>query len=77
MVRGVPSTRVYQTLAKYISRLGYDNAGRVWSIICPQFGLRTDVANFNMEVTVTGKKFISIPLVLCVHNCYDNPLIIS
>lgn len=54
MVPGTASTRIFVTLSTHVSRLGYDNAGRVWSIICPQLGTKTDVANFNLEVTVTG-----------------------
>eukprot|EP00588_Corethron_pennatum_P005685 CAMPEP_0194296078 /NCGR_PEP_ID=MMETSP0169-20130528/55129_1 /TAXON_ID=218684 /ORGANISM="Corethron pennatum, Strain L29A3" /LENGTH=364 /DNA_ID=CAMNT_0039045433 /DNA_START=275 /DNA_END=1369 /DNA_ORIENTATION=+ len=56
MVPGVPSTRVFTTFAKYISRLGYDDEGRVWSIICPQQGFGSAIGNLNFEVTVTGNR---------------------
>lgn len=49
--------RCYQMFAPDISRLGYTNEGRVYSIICPQQG--TTLANFgtmNVEVTVTGNR---------------------
>ena len=55
MVPGNPSTRTFTTFATYISRLGYDNEGRVWSIICPQMGFGTAVGDMNTEVTVTGE----------------------
>lgn len=58
MVKGDPSTRMYQMFAPDISRLGYDNEGRVWSIICPQQGVYfpTLGATLNIEVTVTGNR---------------------
>jgi hypothetical protein len=38
-----------------ISRLGYTNEGRVYSIICPQQGGGTSLlGNWNVEITVTG-----------------------
>ncbi len=56
--KGDPNTRMYQMFAPDISRLGYDNTGRVWSIICPQQGVYfpTLGATLNIEVTVTGNK---------------------
>jgi len=54
-VLGDETTRSYKRLAEYISRLGYDDKGRIWSIICPQMG--TALGSFgemNAEVTVTG-----------------------
>jgi hypothetical protein len=55
---GDPSTRQYQMFAPDISRLGYDDTGRVWSIICPQQGVYfpTLGATMNIEVTVTGNR---------------------
>jgi len=55
---GNPATRRYQMFAPDISRLGYDNTGRVWSIICPQQGVYfpTLGATMNIEVTVTGNR---------------------
>ena len=55
MLPGSPSTRIFTTFATYISRMGYDNNGRVWSIICPQMGFGGAIGNFNVEVTVTGE----------------------
>lgn len=47
--------RCYQMFAPDISRLGYTNDGRVYSIICPQQGFSSpSLGNINVEVTVTG-----------------------
>mmetsp|Transcript_54 Transcript_54/g.117 ORF Transcript_54/g.117 Transcript_54/m.117 type:complete len:392 (+) Transcript_54:116-1291(+) len=52
---GDPTSRVYQRFANNVSRLGYSNDGRVYSIICPQQGLYIPhVETVNVEVTVTG-----------------------
>jgi hypothetical protein len=49
--------RCYQMFAPDISRLGYTNAGRVYSIICPQQGVYIkDIGYLNVEVTVTGNR---------------------
>jgi hypothetical protein len=58
VTKGDPGTRMYQMFAPDISRLGYDNTGRVWSIICPQQGVyfSTLGATMNIEVTVTGNR---------------------
>lgn len=49
--------RCFQMFAPYISRLGYTNTGRVYSIICPQQGVYiTDIGYLNVEVTVTGQR---------------------
>ncbi|WP_025144925.1 hypothetical protein [Pedobacter jeongneungensis] len=55
---GDSSTRMYQMFAPDISRLGYDNYGQVWSIICPQQGVYFPSAGvtMNIEVTVTGNR---------------------
>lgn len=55
---GDATTRMYQMFAPDISRLGYDDTGRVWSIICPQQGVyfSTLGATMNIEVTVTGNR---------------------
>jgi len=55
---GKPATRMYQMFAPDISRLGYDDTGRVWSIICPQQGVYFPSLSvtMNIEVTVTGNK---------------------
>jgi len=50
-------TRVYQCFQPDISRLGYDDAGRVWSIICPQKGYGSWLfGTLNVEITVTGQR---------------------
>jgi len=54
IVPGQENTRVFQTFEENISRLGYDNEGRIWSIICPQQGFRSYIGNLNVEVSVTG-----------------------
>ncbi len=49
--------RCYQMFAPYISRLGYTDTGRVYSIICPQQGVCSkDFGCMNVEVTVTGQR---------------------
>ena len=49
--------RCFQMFAPYISRLGYNNKGRVYSIICPQQGVWIgDKICLNVEVTVTGQR---------------------
>jgi len=50
-----PTSRVFQTLATDISRIGYDDQGRVYSIICPQMGQNVQtLGTINVEVTVNG-----------------------
>jgi hypothetical protein len=58
VTKGDPNSRMFQMFAPDISRLGYDNTGRVWSIICPQQGvyLSTIGLTLNVEVTVTGNR---------------------
>lgn len=49
--------RCYQMFAPDISRLGYTNEGRVYSIICPQQGTcAPNIGSMNVEVTVTGNR---------------------
>lgn len=49
--------RCYQMFAPDISRLGYTNEGRVYSIICPQQGACSPhLGSMNVEVTVTGNR---------------------
>ena len=49
--------RCYQMFAPDISRLGYTNEGRVYSIICPQQGTYSpSFGALNVEVTVTGQR---------------------
>lgn len=49
--------RCYQMFAPDISRLGYTNEGRVYSIICPQQGAcAPNIGSMNVEVTVTGNR---------------------
>ena len=56
-IPGEPDSRCFQRFAHNISRLGYDNTGRVWSIICPQQGVCIPgVICLNVEVTVTGQR---------------------
>jgi len=52
---GDETTRSYVRFAEYISRIGYDDTGRVWSIICPQQGVKMgSLGEANVEITVTG-----------------------
>lgn len=56
-IPGDPSSRCYQMFAPDISRLGYTNEGRVYSIICPQQGACSpNFGCMNVEVTVTGQR---------------------
>ena len=49
--------RCYRMFAPDISRLGYTNDGRIYSIICPQQGYSSPtLGSFNVEVTVTGNR---------------------
>lgn len=49
--------RCFQQFAPYISRFGYTDEGRVYSIICPQQGIWLgDEICLNVEVTVTGQR---------------------
>ena len=47
--------RCFQMFAPDISRAGYTDTGRVYSIICPQQGVCTPFGCLNVEVTVTGQ----------------------
>ena len=56
-LKGKPYSRCFQMFAPDISRLGYDDRGRVWSIICPQQGVVfPSSVTLNVEVTVTGQR---------------------
>ncbi len=49
--------RCYQMFAPDISRLGYTNEGKVYSIICPQQGAASPhLGSMNVEITVTGNR---------------------
>jgi hypothetical protein len=49
--------KCFQMFAPDISRLGYTDEGRVYSIICPQQGFATKhFGSLNVEVTVTGNR---------------------
>ena len=51
------ASRCFQMFAPDISRLGYDDTGRVWSIVCPQQGACLGIFGcLNIEVTVTGQR---------------------
>lgn len=56
-VPGTPASRCFQSFSPYISRLGYTDEGRVYSIICPQQGIwLPGIGALNVEVTVTGQR---------------------
>ena len=56
-VIGDESSRCYQMFAPDISRAGYDDSGRIYSIICPQQGAYSPtLGDLNIEVTVTGQR---------------------
>lgn len=49
--------RCFRMFAPYISRIGYTDEGRVYSIICPQQGVWIkDEVCFNVEVTVESQR---------------------
>ncbi|MBL4734127.1 MAG: hypothetical protein JKY18_02085 [Flavobacteriales bacterium] len=56
-VPGDSQSRCFQMFAPNISRIGYTNEGRVYSIICPQQGTSSpSLGSINIEVTVTGQR---------------------
>jgi hypothetical protein len=56
-VLGKPTSRCFQMFSPEISRLGYTDTGRVYSIICPQQGACSSLFGcLNIEVTVTGTR---------------------
>jgi hypothetical protein len=53
----VVQNRCYKMFAPDISRLGYTDDGRIYSIICPQQGTYIPlIGTMNLEVTVTGNR---------------------
>jgi len=49
--------RLFTMFDPDISRLGYTDEGRIYSIICPQFGRQLDMFGvLHIEVTVTGQR---------------------
>ncbi len=56
-VPGDPTSRCFQMFAPDISRIGYTDEGRVYSIICPQQGTCSpSFGCLNVEVSVTGQR---------------------
>jgi hypothetical protein len=56
-VVGTEASRCFQMFAPDISRLGYTDEGRIYSIICPQQGACSDIFGcLNIEVSVTGNR---------------------
>ena len=54
---GKPASRCFQMFATDISRIGYTDTGRVYSIICPQQGIYIKgIGYMNVEVTVTCQR---------------------
>ncbi|MDO7873197.1 hypothetical protein Q5H93_00515 [Hymenobacter sp. ASUV-10] len=54
---GLESSRCFQMFSPYISRVGYTDEGRIYSIICPQQGIWIpNIGCLNVEVTVTGQR---------------------
>lgn len=55
--KGNANTRLFQMFSPYISRIGYTDEGRVYSIICPQQGVWVPgIGTLNIEVTVTSQR---------------------
>ena len=51
------TSRCFQMFSPDISRVGYTDKGRVYSIICPQQGVyHPHLGTLNIEVTVTGNR---------------------
>ena len=56
-IPGDTSSRCFQMFSPEISRIGYTDTGRVYSIICPQQGACSpSFGSINVEVTVTGQR---------------------
>lgn len=56
-VLGDETSRAFQMFSPDISRIGYTDKGRVYSIICPQQGVyHPHWGTLNIEVTVTGNR---------------------
>lgn len=56
-VPGDAKSRCFQMFSPYISRIGYTDEGRVYSIICPQQGACSpSLGCMNVEITVTGQR---------------------
>ena len=56
-VLGDETSRCFQMFSPYISRVGYTDRGRIYSIICPQQGsCHPGWGCLNIEVTVTGQR---------------------
>jgi hypothetical protein len=56
-IPGDEKSRVYEMFAKDVSRIGYDDDGRIWSLICPQRALFVPpFGTVMIEVTVLGVK---------------------
>jgi hypothetical protein len=56
-VMGKSDSRCFQMFAPDISRIGYNDEGRVYSIICPQQGACSpSFGCLNVEVSVTGQR---------------------
>lgn len=54
---GDESSRVYMKWNEDISRMGYTDDGRIYSIICPQQGQGSSlIGELNVEATVTGTR---------------------
>jgi len=52
---GDPASRVYTVFAQDVSRIGYDDDGRIWSLVCPQRAVPIPYLGCAfVEVTVTG-----------------------
>jgi hypothetical protein len=52
-----PKSRCFQMFAPDISRIGYDNTGQNWAVICPQQGLYIKgFGTINVEVTVEKQR---------------------
>ena len=54
---GQEDSRAFQMFAPDISRAGYTNEGRIYSVICPQQGFVSELFGaLNIEVSVTGQR---------------------
>jgi hypothetical protein len=51
---GGNGTRIFQALASDVSRIGYDDTGKAYNLICPQFGSQTVIGPLNIEFTVAS-----------------------
>ena len=57
VTNGIEASRIYTRFDQNISRVGYDNSGRIWSIVCPQKSWPiSNVGHVTLEATVNYQR---------------------